>query len=68
MENFNWEHYYYAIYVHWCIGYPKEEEAIKFLREAKKRLKRNVLVKKIDQEGDSYIFLMDNIKPVDNGY
>ena len=65
MENYKWQHEYDAIFLHWCIGYPTEEKAIKFLKEAKSKLKGNKYGKDGIFCGNSYIFLLDNLRDED---
>ena len=62
MESYNWKHFYDAVFIHFSINFITIVKAIKFLIETKNRLKKKTWHNVSKGTGDSYIFLLDNVR------
>ena len=63
MQSFDIDEVYDCVVMRYCIGYLKDEEAMKFLRRMKVRLSGPKNIQKRSTQRESYILVQDQIVP-----
>ena len=67
MEKFPWKNDYSGIWMSWCIGYPKENDLIEFLKKAKLHLYAPLGSATRNTRHGSYIFVLETVLQGDGG-